>query len=91
MASGVTARHSLLVFIFMLRCLPDCSALAVVMFYLAPWVQSLDEGVLLQCFHKYIYSLYTIKIIIFAITKATTELSVVFKQLMDFVQFSSLS
>jgi len=46
----------------------------------------------LQCFLKYIYSLYIIKIIkTLAMTKVTTELGVVFKQLITFlVQFFEL-
>ena len=52
----------------------------------------LGRGVLLQCFLKYIYSLYIVEYIItLAITKATTKLGVVFKQLITFlVQFFEL-
>jgi hypothetical protein len=50
------------------------------------WGSILGRGVLLQCFIKYIHSLYIIKIIkTLAMTKATTELGVVFKQLVTFL------
>jgi len=73
MASGVTARLSLLVFILMLTVFPWLLRSGGGSILPSTLSSILGRGALQQCFLKYIYSLCTIDIITLAMTNATVE------------------